>query len=138
MGKSVAQVVGSRLGKSLLELGGNNAVIISKDANIDITLRASVFGAIGTAGQRCTTTRRLIIHESIYESFTKKLVEAYDQICIGNPLDEKNHMGPLIDKHAVKMYLDAIDKVKKDLLEIREKRIKPNTCLLYTSPSPRD
>ena len=114
MGKSVAQVVGSRLGKSLLELGGNNAIIISQDANIDITLRASVFGAIGTAGQRCTTTRRLIIHESIYESFTKKLVEAYDQICIGNPLDEKNHMGPLIDKHAVKMYLDSIDKVKKE------------------------
>jgi len=114
MGKSVAQMVGSRLGKSILELGGNNAIIISQDANIDITLRASVFGAIGTAGQRCTTTRRLIIHESIYESFTKKLVKAYDQICIGNPLDEKNHMGPLIDKQAVKMYLDAIDKVKKE------------------------
>ena len=114
MGKSVAQVVGSRLGKSLLELGGNNAIIISQDANIDIALRASVFGAIGTAGQRCTTTRRLIIHESIFDSFTKKLVSAYDQITIGNPLDEKNHMGPLIDKHAVKMYLDAIDKVKKE------------------------
>ena len=114
MGKSVAQVVGSRLGKSLLELGGNNAIIISQDANIDIAIRASVFGAIGTAGQRCTTTRRLIIHESIFDSFTKKLVSAYDQITIGNPLDKKNHMGPLIDKHAVKMYLDAIDKVKKD------------------------
>ena len=114
MGKSVAQVVGSRLGKSLLELGGNNAIIISKDANIDIAIRASVFGAIGTAGQRCTTTRRLIIHESIFDSFTKKLVSAYDQITIGNPLDEKNHMGPLIDKHAVKMYLDAINKVKKE------------------------
>ncbi len=114
MGKSVAQVVGSRLGKSLLELGGNNAIIISQDANIDIALRASVFGAIGTAGQRCTTTRRLIIHESIFDSFTKKLVSAYGQITIGNPLDEKNHMGPLIDKHAVKMYLNAIDKVKKE------------------------
>ena len=114
MGKSVAQVVGSRLGKSLLELGGNNAIIISQDANIDIAIRASVFGAIGTAGQRCTTTRRLIIHESIFDSFTKKLVSAYGQITIGNPLDEKNHMGPLIDKHAVKMYLDAIDKVKKE------------------------
>tara|TARA_B100001989_G_scaffold249409_1_gene224678 strand:+ start:4333 stop:5868 length:1536 start_codon:yes stop_codon:yes gene_type:complete len=114
MGKSVAQVVGSRLGKSLLELGGNNAIIISQYANIDIAIRASVFGAIGTAGQRCTTTRRLIIHESIYESFAKKLVKAYDQISIGNPLDEKNHMGPLIDKHAVKMYLEAIDKVKKE------------------------
>ena len=114
MGKSVAQVVGSRLGKSLLELGGNNAIIISQDANMDIAIRASVFGAIGTAGQRCTTTRRLIIHESIFDSFTKKLVSAYDQITIGNPLDEKNHMGPLIDKHAVKMYLDAIDKVKKE------------------------
>ena len=114
MGKSVAQVVGSRLGKFLLELGGNNAIIISQDANIDIAIRASVFGAIGTAGQRCTTTRRLIIHESIFDSFTKKLVSAYDQITIGNPLDEKNHMGPLIDKHAVKMYLNAIDKVKKE------------------------
>ena len=114
MGKSVAQVVGSRLGKSLLELGGNNAIIISQHANIDIAIRASVFGAIGTAGQRCTTTRRLIIHESIFDSFTKKLVSAYGQITIGNPLDEKNHMGPLIDKHAVKMYLDAIDKVKKE------------------------
>ena len=114
MGKSVAQVVGSRLGKSLLELGGNNAIIISQDANIDIAIRASVFGAIGTAGQRCTTTRRLIIHESIFDSFTKKLVSAYGQISIGNPLDEKNHMGPLIDKHAVKMYLNAIDKVKKE------------------------
>ena len=114
MGKSVAQVVGSRLGKSLLELGGNNAIIISQDANIDISIRASVFGAIGTAGQRCTTTRRLIIHESIFDSFTKKLVSAYGQITIGNPLDEKNHMGPLIDKHAVKMYLNAIDKVKKE------------------------
>ena len=114
MGKSVAQVVGSRLGKSLLELGGNNAIIISQYANIDIAIRASVFGAIGTAGQRCTTTRRLIIHESIYELFAKKLVKAYDQISIGNPLDEKNHMGPLIDKHAVKMYLEAIDKVKKE------------------------
>ncbi len=114
MGKSVAQVVGSRLGKSLLELGGNNAIIISQDANIDIAIRASVFGAIGTAGQRCTTTRRLIIHESIFDSFTKKLVSAYGQITIGNPLDEKNHMGPLIDKHAVKMYLNAIDKVKKE------------------------
>jgi len=114
MGKSVAQVVGSRLGKSLLELGGNNAIIISQDANIDIAIRASVFGAIGTAGQRCTTTRRLIIHESIFDSFTKKLVSAYGQITIGNPLDEKNHMGPLIDKNAVKMYLNAIDKVKKE------------------------
>ena len=114
MGKSVAQVVGSRLGKSLLELGGNNAIIISQEANIDIAIRASVFGAIGTAGQRCTTTRRLIIHESIFDSFTKKLVSAYGQITIGNPLDEKNHMGPLIDKDAVKIYLNAIDKVKKE------------------------
>ena len=80
MGKSVAQVVGSRLGKSLLELGGNNAIIISQDANIDIAIRASVFGAIGTAGQRCTTTRRLIIHESIYDLFKDLLIKAYGQI----------------------------------------------------------
>ena len=104
MGKSVAKTVGERLGKSLLELGGNNAMIISEHANLDIAIRGAVFGAVGTAGQRCTTTRRLIIHDSIYEKFKELLVKAYKQIKIGNPLDENNHMGPLIDKEAVEMY----------------------------------
>ena len=114
MGKSVAEVVGKRLGKTLLELGGNNAMIITENADLNIAIRGAVFGAIGTAGQRCTTTRRLIIHESIYDKFKDLLITAYAQIKIGDPLDEKNHMGPLIDKHAVKLYLDAIVKVKKE------------------------
>jgi aldehyde dehydrogenase (NAD+) len=114
MGKAVGAAVGARLGRALLELGGNNAIIISKDADLDIALTGCVFGAVGTAGQRCTTTRRLIIHESIYDDFKKKLVHAYKQLNIGNPLDEKNHVGPLIDKDAVKMYLEAIEKCKKE------------------------
>ena len=114
MGKSVAEVVGKRLGKSLLELGGNNAMIISENANLNIAIRAAVFGAVGTAGQRCTTTRRLIIHNSIYDKFKLLLVKAYDQIKIGNPLDEENHMGPLIDKEAVTMYQKAIKKIKDE------------------------
>ncbi|MGN6437703.1 MAG: L-piperidine-6-carboxylate dehydrogenase [Agriterribacter sp.] len=114
MGKAVAATVASRLGKSLLELGGNNAIIISKDADLTIAIIASVFGAVGTAGQRCTTTRRLIIHESIYEEFKNKLVQAYQQLRIGNPLDEHNHVGPLIDKTAVAAYLEAIDKCKAE------------------------
>ncbi|QQL49015.1 L-piperidine-6-carboxylate dehydrogenase [Mucilaginibacter ginkgonis] len=112
MGKEVAVTVAKRLGKYLLELGGNNAVIISKDANMDIALVGAVFGAVGTAGQRCTTTRRLIIHESIYGAFRQKLINAYGQIRIGNPLDEHNHMGPLIDKDAVNAYLKSIDECK--------------------------
>ena len=114
MGKSVAEVVGKRLGKSLLELGGNNAMIITENANLNIAIRAAVFGAVGTAGQRCTTTRRLIIHESIYDKFKDLLVKAYSQIKIGNPLDENYHMGPLIDRSAVKMYSDAIKSIKND------------------------
>ncbi len=92
------------LGRALLELGGNNAIIISKDADLDMAIRGALFGAVGTAGQRCTTTRRLIIHEDVYEKVKQKLVAAYKQLNIGNPLDEKNHVGPLIDKDAVKMY----------------------------------
>ncbi len=113
MGKAVNDTVGARLGKTLLELGGNNAIIISKEADLDIALVGCLFGAAGTAGQRCTTTRRLIIHEDIYNSFRKKLVAAYKQLSIGNPLKEGNHVGPLIDKEAVSMYLDAIDQCKK-------------------------
>ncbi len=114
MGKYVAETVGKRLGKTLLELGGNNAIIISNKADLNIALRASVFGAVGTAGQRCTSTRRLIIHKDVFEEFKKRLVSAYQQIKIGNPLDKENHMGPLIDEGAVKMYIEAIDKIKKE------------------------
>lgn len=114
MGKAVGATVGARLGKSLLELGGNNAIIISEHADLDIALRAALFGAVGTAGQRCTTTRRLIIHENVYEAFKKKLVAAYKQLNIGDPLNEKNHVGPLIDKDAVAAYENAIKEVKKE------------------------
>jgi aldehyde dehydrogenase (NAD+) len=114
MGKAVGAAVGSRLGRPLLELGGNNAIIISADADLDMSLIGCVFGAVGTAGQRCTSTRRLIIHESVYEAFTQKLVKAYQQLRIGNPLDENNHVGPLIDKDAVKMYQQAITEIKAE------------------------
>jgi aldehyde dehydrogenase (NAD+) len=112
MGKAVNAAVAARLGKTILELGGNNAIIISKDADTDMALIGCVFGAVGTAGQRCTTTRRLIIHESIYDSFKQKLINAYQQLKIGNPLDSKNHVGPLIDKDAVKQYLASIEQCK--------------------------
>jgi len=114
MGKAVAKTVAERLGKSLLELGGNNAIIITKNADLDMALIGAAFGAVGTAGQRCTTTRRLIIHESVYNTFKEKLVNAYKQLKIGNPLNEKNHVGPLIDTDAVKMYLIAIEKCKAE------------------------
>jgi aldehyde dehydrogenase (NAD+) len=114
MGKAVGAAVGARLGRSLLELGGNNAIIISEHADLNIALLAALFGAVGTAGQRCTTTRRLIIHENVYDTFRKKLVAAYKQLKIGNPLDENNHVGPLIDKDAVESYLKAIAEVKKE------------------------
>ncbi len=114
MGKAVGKTVAERLGRSLLELGGNNAIIITKDADLDMALIGAVFGAVGTAGQRCTSTRRLIIHESIYNKFKEKIINAYQQLKIGNPLNEKNHVGPLIDKNAVKMYLESIDKCKQE------------------------
>lgn len=113
MGKAVGAAVGERLGRSLLELGGNNAIIISQDADLDMSLIGAVFGAVGSAGQRCTSTRRLIIHESVYDAFTARLVKAYAQLRIGNPLDEHNHVGPLIDKAAVDAYLSAIEQVKQ-------------------------
>ena len=111
MGKIVAQAVAARLGKSLLELGGNNAIIVTPDADIKMTVIGAVFGAVGTAGQRCTSTRRLIIHESIYEQVKDSIVTAYKQLRIGNPLDENNHVGPLIDKDAVAMYKKALEQV---------------------------
>jgi len=113
MGKEVAKAVGSRLGKTILELGGNNAIIITENADIEMSIIGALFGAVGTAGQRCTTTRRLIIHESIYENFTQKLAAAYQQLKIGNPLDASNHVGPLIDKAAVTMYLNSIEACKQ-------------------------
>lgn len=113
MGKIVGATVGGRLGKSLLELGGNNAIILTPEANLALALRGIVFGAVGTAGQRCTTTRRLIIHESIYESVKTKLIQAYSQLTIGNPL-ENNLVGPLIDKAAVTSYENAIAQLKAE------------------------
>ncbi len=114
MGKAVGATVGARLGKALLELGGNNAIIISEHADLDMSLIGCVFGAVGTAGQRCTTTRRLIIHESVYDNFKAKLVKAYSQLKIGDPLDSANHVGPLIDKDAVQNYLAAIENCKQE------------------------
>jgi len=109
MGKQVAATVAARLGKSLLELGGNNAVIVTPSANLDIALRAAVFGAIGTCGQRCTSTRRLIVHESMIDTVRERLVAAYKQVRIGDPLDAHNHVGPLIDNDAVAQYEAALD-----------------------------
>ena len=111
MGKIVAQKVAARLGRSLLELGGNNAIIVTPDADIKMTVIGAVFGAVGTAGQRCTSTRRLIIHESIYDQVKNAVKDAYSQLRIGNPLDEENHMGPLIDIDAVQMYEKALEQV---------------------------
>jgi aldehyde dehydrogenase (NAD+) len=110
MGKSVGAAVGARLGRSLLELGGNNAIIITPTADLKMVVPGAVFGAVGTAGQRCTSTRRLIIHEEIYDKVKEALAKAYQQIKIGNPLDQNNHVGPLIDTDAVRMYSEALEK----------------------------
>jgi aldehyde dehydrogenase (NAD+) len=114
VGRRVGSMVGERLGRSLLELGGNNAIIITENADLDMALRAVLFGAVGTAGQRCTSTRRLIIKDSIYDAFKEKLVKAYGQITIGNPLDSSNLVGPLIDTDAVKSFTNAIEQVLKE------------------------
>lgn len=114
MGKAVGSAVAARLGRSLLELGGNNAIIISKEADLDIAILGALFGAVGTAGQRCTSTRRLIIQEDIYDSVKNKLVAAYGQLRIGDPLNPSNHVGPLIDTDAVQHYLHAIEQCKKE------------------------
>ncbi|MBK6783108.1 MAG: aldehyde dehydrogenase family protein [Saprospiraceae bacterium] len=113
MGKIVGSAVAGRLGKSLLELGGNNAVIVTESADINLVLIGALFGAVGTCGQRCTTTRRLIVHESMYNQVKSKLTAAYKQLRIGNPLDAKNHVGPLIDSMAVENYLNALSAAKK-------------------------
>jgi len=112
MGKIVGATVAERLGRSLLELGGNNAVIVTEHADMNLVLVGTLFGAVGTCGQRCTTTRRLIIHESVYDEVKNKLTAAYKQLRIGNPLDSKNHVGPLIDKEAVHNYLSALEAAK--------------------------
>jgi aldehyde dehydrogenase (NAD+) len=108
MGKQVAQKVAARLGKSLLELGGNNAIIVTPNADIKMTVIGTVFGAVGTCGQRCTSTRRLIVHESIFEQVAEALAKAYQQIRIGNPLLTENHVGPLIDAQAVAQYENTL------------------------------
>ncbi len=113
MGKSVAETVGKRLGKSILELGGNNAIIVTEEADLNAAVPAIVFGAVGTAGQRCTSTRRLIVHKNQYQDLLAKLTSAYKQLQIGNPLDEKNHVGPLIDTDAVNAYLKTIEEAQK-------------------------
>jgi aldehyde dehydrogenase (NAD+) len=110
MGKIVGAAVASRLGKSILELGGNNAIIVTPESDLRMTTIGAVFGAVGTAGQRCTSTRRLIIHEDVYDTVKNALVDAYGQLKIGNPLDETNHVGPLIDTLAVDMYSKALEK----------------------------
>lgn len=114
MGKLVGKAVGERLGRALLELGGNNAIIITENADLDMAIRGALFGAVGTAGQRCTSTRRLIIHEKVYDEVKNRLASAYSKLVIGDPLDERNHVGPLIDQAAVDMYLKAIEKVKEE------------------------
>jgi aldehyde dehydrogenase (NAD+) len=113
VGRLVAAAVAGRFGKTILELGGNNAIIISKDADLEMSVIGALFGAVGTAGQRCTSTRRLIIHEDVYNDFTARLVKAYGQLKIGDPLNENNHVGPLIDKDAVATYLSCIEKIKQ-------------------------
>jgi len=127
MGRAVGCAVANRFGKSLLELGGNNAIIVTENANLEIAIPAIVFGAMGTAGQRCTTTRRLILHTSLYEKVKKELVKAYKQLRIGSPLDENNHMGPLIDEDAVLQYERAIESVVAEggKLIAGGKRVKP-------------
>jgi aldehyde dehydrogenase (NAD+) len=138
MGKQVAQSVGARLGKTILELGGNNAMIISKDADLEMAIRAVVFGAVGTAGQRCTSARRLIIHESVFDQVRNRLVSIYESIAIGNPLEEKTLVGPLIDEDAVEAMQAALRQAEQeggtvicggDVLENMEGHyVKPAIC----------
>ena len=114
MGKEVAKVVGGRLGKTILELGGNNAIIVSENADIEMAIRATVFGAVGTCGQRCTSTRRLIIHESVYDQFKERLLSIYENVNIGNPLEPDTLVGPMIDQLAVDAMQNALKQVEKE------------------------
>jgi len=113
MGRRVGEVVGRRLGRTLLELGGNNGIVVTKDANLDLVVRAVLFGAVGTAGQRCTTTRRLFLHEDVFDEVVDRLKKAYAQVLIGDALDRKTVMGPLADKAAVEMMMAALEKVSE-------------------------
>ncbi len=137
MGRIVGQKVAARLGRTILELGGNNAAIVTPHANQDLALRAIIFGAVGTAGQRCTTTRRLILHADIYEEFLEKLLKAYQQLRIGHPLDETVHIGPLIDEQAVQVYLRALDTVReqKGRFLLEGGRMADMPSPYYVSPS---
>lgn len=114
VGRHAGEVIAKRFGRAILELGGNNAIIITPDTDLKIAIPAVVFGAVGTAGQRCTSTRRLIIHETIYDKVKDALLKAYKSLKIGNPLDQKNHVGPLIDMNAVKDFTTALDRVKQE------------------------
>ncbi len=116
VGKHINGIVGARLGSSIMELGGNNALIISKEADLELSIPAIVFGAVGTAGQRCTSTRRVIVHHEVYDAVKARLLKAYKQVTerIGNPLDEHTLVGPLVDKSAVRLFTDAIEKVKQE------------------------
>jgi aldehyde dehydrogenase (NAD+) len=114
MGRQVGATVAQRLGKTILELGGNNAIIVTPSADLDVVLTGALFGAVGTCGQRCTSTRRLIVHESQMDAVVEKMKKAYGQLLIGDPLDQNNHVGPLIDQDAVDIYLKAIEEVKNE------------------------
>ena len=139
MGKIVAQNLGKRLGKGILELGGNNAIIISEHANLEMAIKGTFFGAVGTCGQRCTSTRRLIVHKKQYKKVKDLLVKAYKQLKIGDPLDESNHCGPLIDEGAVSQFNLALDKVKKEGGKIlgggKAVKIKDNESKCYVQPA---
>jgi aldehyde dehydrogenase (NAD+) len=139
MGKKVNQLVAGRLGKTLLELGGNNAIIVTENSNIEMATRAIVFGAVGTAGQRCTTTRRLIVHDSVYDIILAKLKHIYSQLAVGNPLDSKSLVGPLIDATAVDMFEKRIATAQKEgaVLLIGGMRVKPIGCEngMYVMPA---
>jgi aldehyde dehydrogenase (NAD+) len=114
IGKHVGKLVGERLGRTILELGGNNAIIVTPSANMELALRAVAFGAVGTAGQRCTSTRRIILHESLFDKFSDRLANIYKSLKIGNPLDSNTHVGPLIDQQAAEHFLKAVEKAKSE------------------------
>ena len=131
MGKHVNEVVSSRFGKTILELGGNNCIIVDETADMEMVVPAIVFGAVGTAGQRCTSTRRVIVHENIFDGLLDKVISAYKQVSIGDPLLDSTLMGPLVNKNAVGDHFAAIERAKNLGGKLYH-------CLLYTSPSPRD
>lgn len=112
MGKRVSEVVGKRLGRTILELGGNNAIIVDETADMDMVIPAVMFGAVGTSGQRCTSTRRIILNENLYEDFVKRLVNAYKQVRIGDPIEPETLMGPVVNQGTVEIYKDAVEKIK--------------------------